>query len=53
LIDRHVFTAERLQGDDTSVPILAKGRTVTGGCEFMSAMTGRFGGRDPSAALFY
>jgi transposase len=29
LIERHVL-AERLGGGDTSVPILAKGRTVTG-----------------------
>jgi len=30
LIERHVLTAERLHGDDTTVPILAKGKTVTG-----------------------
>ena len=30
LIERHVLAAERLHGDDTTVPILAKGRTVTG-----------------------
>jgi transposase len=30
LIRRHVFAAERLHGDDTTVPVLAKGKTVIG-----------------------
>src|SRR5215212_10197600 len=30
LIERHVLAAERLHGDDTTVPILAKGKTITG-----------------------
>jgi transposase len=30
LIEAHVLGAERLHGDDTTVPILAKGKTVTG-----------------------
>jgi len=30
LIEAHVLAAERLHGDDTTVPILAKGKTVTG-----------------------
>jgi transposase len=30
LIRRHVLTAERLHGDDTTVPVLAKGKTITG-----------------------
>lgn len=30
LMEQHVLAAERLQGDDTTVPILAKGKTVTG-----------------------
>ena len=30
LIERHVLSAERLHGDDTTVPILAKGQTVKG-----------------------
>ena len=30
LIEAHVLSAERLHGDDTTVPILAKGKTVTG-----------------------
>jgi transposase len=30
LIRRHVLAAERLHGDDTTVPVLAKGKTITG-----------------------
>ena len=30
LIERHVLAAERLHGDDTTVPILAKGKTIKG-----------------------
>ncbi|MFL5333009.1 MAG: IS66 family transposase [Geminicoccaceae bacterium] len=30
LIRRHVLGAERLHGDDTTVPVLAKGKTTTG-----------------------
>ena len=29
-IEAHVFAAERLHGDDTTVPVLAKGKTATG-----------------------
>src|SRR4051794_38334934 len=29
-VEAHVFTAERLHGDDTTVPVLAKGKTITG-----------------------
>jgi transposase len=40
LIERHVLAAERLHGDDTTVPILAKGKTVTGRIWIMSVTTG-------------
>lgn len=30
LIRMHVLAAERLHGDDTTIPVLAKGRTITG-----------------------
>jgi transposase len=30
LIKTHVFAAERIHGDDTTVPVLAKGRQETG-----------------------
>jgi transposase len=29
LIRRHVFAAERVHGDDTTVPLLARGKTIT------------------------
>jgi transposase len=29
-VEAHVFAAERLHGDDTTVPVLAKGKTITG-----------------------
>ena len=28
LIDAHVLAAERLHGDDTTVPVLARGKTI-------------------------
>jgi transposase len=30
LIGAHVFAGDRVHGDDTPVPVLAKGKTVTG-----------------------
>src|ERR1700760_2731622 len=53
LIERHVLAAERLHGDDTSVPILAKGKTVKG-CIWTYVWDARpFGGYDPPAAVYY
>ena len=40
-VEAHVFAAERLHGDDTTVPVLAKGKTITGRYGRMYAMTGR------------
>jgi hypothetical protein len=31
-IEAHVFAGDRLHGDDTTVPVLAKGKTDTGRC---------------------
>ena len=53
LIERHVLAAERLDGDDTTVPILAKGQTVTGRAWVYVRDDRPFGGKDPPAALFY
>jgi hypothetical protein len=53
LIERHVLAAERLYGDDTTVPILAKGQTVTGRMWVHVRDDRPFGGKDPPAALFY
>src|SRR6266481_241058 len=53
LIERHVLTAERLHGDDTTVPILAKGKTVTGHIWTYVRDDRPFDGRAPPAALYY
>jgi transposase len=52
-IEAHVFAAERLHGDDTTVPVLAKGKTVTGRCWVYARDDRPFGGRGPPAAMFY
>jgi transposase len=53
LIERHVLAGERLHGDDTTVPILAKGQTKTGRVWVYVRDDRPFGGKDPPAALFY
>jgi transposase len=53
LIEAHVFAAERLHGDDTTVPILAKGKTATGRIWVYVRDERPFGGQGPPAALFY
>ena len=45
LVEAHVLAAERLHGDDTTVPVLAKGKTDTADAGSMSAMTGHSGAR--------
>jgi transposase len=52
-IEAHVFAAERLHGDDTTVPVLAKGKTDTGRCWVYVRDDRPFGGRAPPAAMFY
>ena len=53
LIEAHVLAAERLHGDDTTVPILAKGKTITGHFWTYVRDDRPFGGRAPPAALYY
>ena len=53
LIERHVLAAERLHGDDTTVPILAKDQTVKGHIWVYVRDDRPFGGRAPPAALYY
>jgi transposase len=53
LIERHVLSAERLHGDDTTVPILAKGKTVKGHIWVYVRDDRPFGGRASPAALYY
>ena len=51
-IGRHVLAAERIHGDDTTVPVLAKGKTDTGRLWTYVRDDRPFGGADPPAALF-
>jgi transposase len=53
LIEAHVLSAERLFGDDTTVPILAKGKTVTGRIWTYVRDDRPFAGTAPPAALYY
>jgi transposase len=53
LIRCHVFTAERLHGDDTTVPVLAKNKTATARLWAYVRDDRPFGGSDPPAAIFY
>ena len=53
LIAAHVLAAERLHGDDTTVPVLAKGRARTGRIWTYVRDDAPFGGSDPPAALFH
>jgi len=52
-LEAHVFAAERLHGDDTTVPVLAAGKTDTGRCWVYVRDDRPFGGQDPPAAMFY
>jgi hypothetical protein len=52
-IEAHVLSAERLHGDDTTVPILAKCKTETGRVWTYVRDNRPFGGKDPPAALYY
>ncbi len=52
-LEAHVFAAERLHGDDTTVPVLAKGKTHTGRCWVYVRDDRPFGGRSPPAAVYY
>lgn len=52
-IETHVFAAERLHGDDTTVPVLAKGKTDIGRCWVYVRDDRPFGGPSPPAAIFY
>ena len=53
LIADHVMAADRLHGDDTTVPILAKGQTRTGRVWTYVRDNRPFGGIDGPAALFF
>ncbi len=49
----HVLAAERIHADDTTVPVLAKGKTHTGRLWTYVRDDRPFGGPDPPAACFF
>src|SRR6202162_1029631 len=53
LIKAHVFAAERIHGDDTTVPVLAKGKCRTGRIWTYVRDDRPFGGEAPPAAVFF
>jgi transposase len=53
LIKAHVFAAERIHGDDTTVPVLAKVKTRTGRIWTYVRDDRPFGGAAPPAAVFF
>ncbi len=53
LIKAHVFAAERVHGDDTTVPVLAKGKTRTGRIWTYVRDDRPFGGKVPPAAVYF
>jgi transposase len=52
-IRAHIFAAERIHADDTSVPVLAKGKTRTGRLWSYVCDDRPFAGHDPPAAAFF
>jgi len=52
-LQAHLLAAERLHGDDTTVPVLAKGKTATARSWVYVRDDRPFGGRAPPAAVFY
>ena len=53
LIEAHVLAATRLHGDDTTVPVMAKGKTDTARLWVYVRDDCPFAGTDPPAALFH
>ena len=53
LVEAHVMAAERLHGDDTTVSVLAKGKTDTGRLWIYVRDDKPFGGAGPPAAIFH
>lgn len=52
-IEAHTFTAERIHGDDTTVPVLAAGKTDTARIWTYVHDDAPFGGTAPPSAMFY
>ena len=52
-IEAHVLAAERIHGDDTTVPVMAKGKTDVARLWVYVRDDTPFAGADPPAALFH
>lgn len=52
-LEAHVLAAERLHGDDTTAPVLAKGKTSTGRIWVYVRDDKPFDGQAPPGAVFY
>ena len=53
VVHNHVFAAERIHADDTTVPVLAKGKTRIGRLWTYVRDDRPFAGPDPPAAAFF
>lgn len=53
LLEAYVFSAERLHGDDTTIPVMAKGKTDVGRIWTYVRDDAPFGGTSLPAAMFY
>lgn len=53
LIETHVLAAERIHHDDTTVPVMAAGKTITGRIWAAVRDDRPFGGADPPAVVYY
>ncbi len=53
LIEAHTLAGERLHGDDTTIPVLANGKTNTARLWTYVRDDRPFGGRAPPAAIYY
>jgi transposase len=53
LIEAHVMAAERIHGDDTTVPLLARGKTITARLWTYVRDDRPFAGPAPPAAMFF
>ena len=53
LMEDYTFKAKRLHGDDTTIPIWARGETITGRIWTYVKDDRPFGGKDPPSAIFY
>jgi hypothetical protein len=53
LIEAHVLASDRIHGDDTTVPVMAKGETDVARLWVYARDDRPFAGTDPTAALFH